>query len=226
MNASILIVDDEEYMLDLLSLILEENFSITTASNGENALQLLASHSFDLCLLDIMMPRINGFDVIKLLKRQGNGIPIIFVSARVELEDRVEGLELGADDYITKPFEPTEVLARVKSVLRRTKKYQGQERVKYPGIQINLSAREVWVEEMEVKLTPIEYELLVTLAQKPNHAFSREQLLERIWDYSFVGDIRTVDTHIKNLRNKLREARYKDKGIQTVWGYGYKWGVR
>lgn len=225
MKATILIVDDEDTMIDLLTFILEEDFSITTSNNGTKALQLLHNHSFDLCLLDIMMPWTDGFDVLKQLRRQGIEIPVIFISARGELEDRVEGLELGADDYITKPFEPTEVLARVKSVLRRTGKINDQQEFKQSGVRIHLSAREAWVYRVKLKLTPIEFELLATLLQHPNQAFSREKLLERIWDYSFMSDPRTVDTHIKNLRLKLRKAGFQGEGIQTIWGFGYKWGV-
>lgn len=225
MRASILIVDDEETMLDLLTFILEEDFSIYTSSDGSQALQLLHSQSFDLCLLDIMMPWTDGLGVLKQLRRKGNDTPIIFISARGELEDRIEGLELGADDYITKPFEPVEVLARVKSVLRRTSNKQDHQEIKQAGVRIHLPAREAWVSDVKMKLTPIEFELLATLIRHPNQSFSRQQLLEGIWDYSFMGELRTVDTHIKNLRLKLRKAGFQGEGIQTVWGFGYKWGV-
>ncbi|SFX80937.1 two-component system, OmpR family, response regulator ResD [Thermoactinomyces sp. DSM 45891] len=225
MKPSILIVDDEETMLDLLTMILEQDFSITTENDGAKALQLLHQQTFDLCLLDIMMPWTDGLDLLKQLRSLGNGVPVIFISARGELEDRVEGLELGADDYITKPFEPTEVIARVKSVLRRTGKELDQQEIKQSGIHIHLLAREARINGEKLKLTPIEFELLATLIQHPKQAFSREQLLERIWDYSYMGEARTVDTHIKNLRLKLRKAGFQEEGIQTIWGFGYKWGV-
>ncbi|MGG4446913.1 response regulator transcription factor [Brevibacillus sp. HB1.2] len=226
MDTSILIVDDEETMLDLLSMILEEDFSVSTASDGTMALQLLHNEAFHLCLLDIMMPWTDGFDVLKELRRTGDKTPVILISARGELEDRVVGLELGADDYITKPFEPAEVSARVKTVLRRTRKGQEIQEIKQSGIQIRLLAREVWVHGKKMKVTPIEFEVLTTLIQYPNQVFPREQLLAKVWNYSFNGDFRTVDSHIKNLRIKLREAGFQGEGIQTVWGYGYKWGVQ
>jgi two-component system response regulator ResD len=225
METSILIVDDEWYMLDLLTMILEEEFQIMTTSDGKEALELLSTQKFDLCLLDIMMPWIDGFEIVKQLKHKGITTPIIFISARTDLEDRVEGLELGADDYITKPFEPAEVVARVISVLRRTKR-TSEEYLNCSSIHVDMSAREVWVKGKEIKLTRIEYELLITLLRKPNQAFSREQLIQNIWDYEFHGDVRTIDSHIKNLRYKLREVELQDRVIQTVWGYGYKWGVR
>lgn len=224
MSNSILIVDDEEMMLDLLSMILADEYEITTSSDGGKALELIQKQTFDLCLLDIMMPWMDGFKLLKQIRGVGNEMPVIFISARADLEDRVEGLELGADDYITKPFEPAEVLARVHSVLRRTNKLQDSYEIKHLGIRMDLASKEAWAHGAKLKLTPIEFELLSTMIQHPNQVFSREQLLEKIWNYSFMGDVRTVDTHIKNLRLKLKKAGFSGAGIHTVWGFGYKWG--
>ncbi|MFC7441812.1 response regulator transcription factor [Laceyella putida] len=222
---SILIVDDEEHMIDLLTRILKDEFNVTAATDGKMALGLLKQKHFDLCLLDIMMPSMNGWDLLKQMKHEKIETAVIYVSARAEVEDRVEGLELGADDYITKPFDPTEVVARVKSVLRRTAKRTQSDQLYFEGIRIDLSRREVWVNEKELKLTPTEFDLLITLAVHPKQAFSRDQLLEKVWGFDFCGDTRTVDTHIKNLRIKFRQAGLQGDPLQTVWGFGYKWGV-
>lgn len=224
MNPSILVVDDEVHMLDLLTMTLEEDFTITTAFNGEEALYLLKEHTFDLCLLDIMMPIVDGWSVLRQMREEKIEVPVIFLSARGEVQDRVEGLQLGADDYITKPFEPAEVLARVHSVIRRIIKQRDKDRFAFHGIQIDLARREVWFEQQEIKLTPTEFDLLITLAQYPNKAFSREHLLDRIWGFDFCGGARTIDTHVKNLRIKLRQVGFEEDLIQTVRGYGYKWG--
>jgi DNA-binding response OmpR family regulator len=225
MKPSILIVDDEEHMLDLLTMILEDDFTVTTAKSGKAALNLLRTDSYDLCLLDIMMPIVEGLDVLRQMKKEKIEVPVIFISARAEVEDRVEGLELGADDYITKPFEPVEVVARIKSVLRRTMQNKS-DKLYFKGIRIDTARREVWFHEKEIKLTPTEFDLLLTLAENPKQAFSREHLLEKVWGFDYCGDTRTVDTHVKNLRVKLRQAGFEEELIQTVWGYGYKWGVQ
>ncbi|MRG27082.1 response regulator transcription factor [Laceyella tengchongensis] len=225
MKASVLIVDDETRMLELLSMILKPEFSVTVTSCGREALRLSRSNSFDLCLLDIMMPGMEGRELLRQLRKEKTDLPVIFLSARSDLEDRVEGLELGADDYITKPFEPMELVARIHTVLRRTRKRSQKQEGLAKGLQIDWARREVWYDGEEIKLTPIEFHLLRTLAQHPKQAFSREQLLEKVWGFDYYGDARTVDTHIKNLRTKLRQAGLQEEVIQTVWGFGYKWGA-
>jgi two-component system response regulator ResD len=225
MKASVLIVDDETRMLELLSMILKPEFSVTVTSCGREALRLSRSNSFDLCLLDIMMPGMEGRELLRQLRKEKTDLPVIFLSARSDLEDRVEGLELGADDYITKPFEPMELVARIHTVLRRTRKRSQKQEGLAKGLQIDWERREVWYDGEEIKLTPIEFHLLRTLAQHPKQAFSREQLLEKVWGFDYYGDARTVDTHIKNLRTKLRQAGLQEEVIQTVWGFGYKWGA-
>lgn len=224
MEPSILIVDDEEEMLTLLTLILEEEFCVTTASDGVEALELLQSGSFDLCILDIMMPRLDGMELLRALNRNQNPIPVILLSARGETRDRVAGLEEGADDYITKPFEPVELVARVKSVLRRAGSVLEENAAKPAvGIRIDEEGRTACVEGRELRLTRIEFDLLSTLAGAPGRAWSREELVERIWGLDFPGEERTVDTHVKNLREKLKRAGKSSDLIETVWGYGYKW---
>ncbi|TCW40684.1 two-component system response regulator ResD [Laceyella sacchari] len=225
MKASVLIVDDETRMLELLSMILEPEFSVTVTSCSREALHLFRSRSFDLCLLDIMMPGMEGRELLRQLRKEQTDLPVIFLSARSDLEDRVEGLELGADDYITKPFEPMELVARIHAVLRRTRKRGQKQEGLANGLHIDWARREVWHGGEEIKLTPIEFDLLRTLAQHPKQAFPREQLLEKVWGFDYYGDARTVDTHIKNLRTKLRQAGLREEVIQTVWGFGYKWGV-
>jgi DNA-binding response OmpR family regulator len=225
MKASVLIVDDETRMLELLSMILKPEFSVTVTSCGREALRLSRSSSFDLCLLDIMMPGMEGRELLRQLRKEQTDLPVIFLSARSDLEDRVEGLELGADDYITKPFEPMELVARIHTVLRRTRKRSQKQEGLAKGLQIDWARREVWYDGEEIKLTPIEFHLLRTLAQHPKQAFSREQLLEKVWGFDYYGDARTVDTHIKNLRTKLRQAGLQEAVIETVWGFGYKWGA-
>lgn len=223
MRASILIVDDEKEMLDLLTWILRGEFEIITASDGEEALERLKERDFDLCLLDIMMPGRDGLDVLKTMQKEKIDVPVIFLTARAETEDRVEGLEQGADDYIVKPFEPREVIARIRSVLRRTSRREAGERITVDGLVLDLTGRTARVRGRELKLTRIEFDLLSLLIRHPGRAFSREELLEKVWGVDFLGDERTVDTHVKNLREKFRTAGYPPESIETVWGFGYKW---
>ena len=223
MIASILIVDDEKEMLDLLTLMLRGEFDVITASDGEEALKRLKERDFDLCLLDIMMPGLDGLDVLKTMRQEKIDVPVIFLTARAETEDRVEGLEQGADDYIVKPFEPREVIARIRSVLRRTSRREAGERVSEDLLVSDLTGRTARVRGKELKLTRIEFDLPTLLIRHPGRVFSREELLEKVWGFDFLGDERTVDTHVKNLREKFRMVGYPPEAIETVWGYGYKW---
>jgi DNA-binding response OmpR family regulator len=225
LGASLLIVDDEEHMIELLSMILENDFEVTTAMSGEGALRCFRQRPIDLCLLDIMMPGMDGLELLRRIREEDASIPVLFITARAQLEERVEGLESGADDYITKPFEPAEVLARVKSVLRRAGKMGNSDVLVLQGLRVDHKERRAWVDGNPLKLTPIEFDLLLTFVRHPRQAFAREQLLDRVWGHPFEGDVRTVDTHIKNLREKLERAGLKGQGIQTVWGYGYRWGA-
>ncbi|MGC8777984.1 MAG: response regulator transcription factor [Candidatus Caldatribacteriaceae bacterium] len=219
----ILVVDDEKAVGDLLKMYLEkEGFEVVVAHDGEAALKAVQNHHPALILLDLMLPKKDGWTVCREIRKVSN-VPIIMLTARGEEFDRILGLELGADDYIAKPFSPREVVARVKAVLRRVQmQEEGKTRhVHYDCLSIDYEARTVKVKGKELNLTPKEFELLWFLAKNPSRAYTREKLLEVIWDYDFSGDTRTVDTHIKRLREKLEEAG-APPCIKTVWGYGYK----
>ena len=220
----ILVADDDESIVDLIALYLgKEGFAVITARDGEEALSQVARHSPDLVVLDIMMPVKDGWEVCREI-RQRYGMPVIMLTARSEDYDKILGLELGADDYITKPFNPRELVARVRAVLRRSRQSGGESRLlQHPGLEVNLDEFTVTKEGQPVALTSKELELLWLLAGRPNQVFSREQLLTRVWGYDYTGDTRTVDTHIKRLRQKLGPGRGWD--IATVWGVGYKFEV-
>lgn len=226
-NPVILIADDDEHVLELLSLYLgREGFALLTARRGDEALQVAQTHEPDLIILDIMMPGMDGWEVCRELRKQSQ-IPIIMLSARDEDLDKILGLELGADDYVAKPFNPREVVARVKAVLRRTIVPQAETKpLVYPRLSIDLDQREVRVNGDLVALTPKEMELLWVLAANPGRVYSREQLLEQVWGYEYFGDTRTVDTHIKRLRKKLGSGSQRPWEIRTVWGAGYKFELQ
>lgn len=219
---NILIVDDEADMRHLIEMYLENSgFSCAQASNSLELFRLLEDREFDLILLDIMMPGEDGFQICRTL-RSRRDTPIIFLTAKGEEWDKVKGLELGADDYIVKPFSPGEMVARIHAVLRRTSSKKGNEQLlKVGGLTINKRARKVFVLNQPVTLTLKEYELLVFFIENSGQALSREQLLEHVWGMEYNGSLRTVDTHVKTLRMKLGKADY----IVTVWGIGYKFEV-
>jgi two-component system response regulator ResD len=229
-EARVLVVDDEERIRRLLRMYLErENFLVEDAENGEDALEMALNNEYDIILLDIMMPGIDGMEVCQEL-RKTKATPIIMLTAKGEETNRVQGFEVGTDDYIVKPFSPREVVLRVKALLRRsssTKYIQTDTVTKdilvFPHLSIDNDAHRVTVDATEINLTPKEYELLHYLALSPDKVFSREQLLKDVWNYDFFGDLRTVDTHIKRLREKLNRVSTEAAGmISTVWGVGYK----
>lgn len=220
----ILVADDDESIVELITLYLRKNgFEVITARDGVDALRKIAQHSPDLVVLDIMMPEKDGWEVCREI-RQRYRLPVIMLTARSEDYDKILGLELGADDYITKPFNPRELVARVRAVLRRSRQESDEPRLlQYRDLVINLDEFTAKKEGQPVPLTRKELELLWLLAGRPNQVFSREQLLSRIWGYDYTGDTRTVDTHIKRLRRKLGSSKSWD--IATVWGVGYKFEV-
>ncbi|MCK2157820.1 MULTISPECIES: response regulator transcription factor [Exiguobacterium] len=229
-EARILVVDDEERIRRLLKMYLErENFTIEEADNGETALEMALETEYDVILLDLMMPKLDGMQVCEEL-RKTKATPIVMLTAKGEETNRVHGFEMGADDYIVKPFSPREVVLRVKAILRRasaTKFLHTDAKTKdvivFPHLTIDNDAHRVTVESQEVNLTPKEYELLYFLAKQTDKVFSREQLLKEVWNYEFFGDLRTVDTHVKRLREKLnRLSPSAAQMITTVWGVGYK----
>ena len=226
----ILIVDDDENIAELISLYLtKECFETRIVYDGESALQEMNSFSPDLILLDLMLPGIDGYQVCREV-RQKSQTPIIMLSAKGEVFDKVLGLELGADDYLEKPFDTKELIARVKAVLRRYKTAAPAEpasdakQVTYPSLTINLTNYSVIYNGNTVEMPPKELELLYFLAASPNHVYTREQLLDQIWGYEYIGDTLTVDVHIKRLREKIKD--HESWRIATIWGVGYKFEVR
>ncbi len=226
----ILIVDDDENIAELISLYMtKECFETKIAYDGESALQEISGFSPDLILLDLMLPGIDGYQVCREV-RQKSQTPIIMLSAKGEVFDKVLGLELGADDYLEKPFDTKELVARVKAVLRRYKAsapsapVSNAKQVTYPSLTINLTNYSVIYNGRTVEMPPKELELLYFLAASPNRVFTREQLLDQIWGYEYVGDTRTVDVHIKRLREKIKD--HESWRIATIWGIGYKFEVR
>ncbi|MCW1928221.1 response regulator transcription factor [Bhargavaea beijingensis] len=228
-QVSILVVDDEERIRRLLKMYLErEGYEVDEAVDGDEALEMALGRDYDCILLDIMMPGKDGVEVCTAL-REEKMTPVIMLTAKGEEANRVQGFEAGADDYIVKPFSPREVVLRVKAVLRRSANYASvdpqtpKDLVVFPHLMIDNDAHRVTAEGKEVNLTPKEYELLYFLAKTPDKVFDREQLLKEVWHYEFFGDLRTVDTHVKRLREKLtRVSPRAAKMIVTVWGVGYK----
>lgn len=225
----ILIVDDDNNIAELISLYLtKECFETSIVNDGEQALKEFSSFSPDLILLDLMLPGIDGYQVCREI-RHVSDVPIIMLSAKGETFDKVLGLELGADDYIIKPFDTKELVARVRAVLRRFKAKQpavnpSEKSVSYPDLTINLTNYSVTYMGNHVDMPPKELELLYFLAASPNQVFTREQLLDHIWGYEYIGDTRTVDVHIKRLREKIKDNPHWS--IATVWGIGYKFEVK
>lgn len=231
-KSKILIVDDEQKIREVLRMYLEkEGFAVGEAADGREALSLVAIERWDLIVLDLMMPGIDGWSVCKEVRKTST-VPIIMLTARDAEVDRIVGLELGADDYVAKPFSPRELVARVKAVLRRSQftTPAGQpakpSALTYPGISIDLDSRRVLVNGKPANLTPKEYDLLYQLAKSPHRTYTRDELLEAVWGYDYLGDTRTVDTHVNRLRDKLLKASGSASYISTVWGVGYKFEVK
>ena len=226
----ILIVDDDNNIAELISLYLtKECFYTKIVNDGEEALQAFEQYTPNLILLDLMLPGIDGYQVCREVRAKSN-IPIIMLSAKGEIFDKVLGLELGADDYILKPFDSKELVARVKAVLRRYQPIKQEEPasdikcVTYTDLVINLSNYSVLYQGQQIDMPPKELELLYFLAASPNQVFTREQLLDHIWGYEYIGDTRTVDVHVKRLREKIKD--HANWSLATVWGLGYKFEVR
>jgi DNA-binding response OmpR family regulator len=218
---TILIVDDEPHIVELASLYLEnDGYNVMSAGDGPAALQSIAEHRPDLIVLDIMLPKIDGWEVCRRLRHKGNDVPIIMLTARGEDVDRIVGLELGADDYMVKPFNPRELVARVKAVLRRAEgPAPAGEVLRVAQLEIAADRREVRIAGADVRLRTKEFDLLFALAERPGFVFSRDQLLDRVWNYDYAGGTRTVDVHIARLRDKLGGSGVR---IETVWNVGYK----
>lgn len=225
MAKKVLIVEDEANIAELLHLYLEkEGFETKVANDGGKGVELFRSFQPDLVLLDIMLPTMDGWTVLKKIREQ-DATPVIMLTAKGETNDRVAGLEQGADDYIVKPFEMKEVLARIHAVLRRTSSHeaeaQGAKKLSFDKLVINLDSYELLVNGQRIDTPPKELELLFHLASSPNRVFTRNQLLDEVWGFDYFGDSRTVDVHIKRLREKLEDVSDQWR-LKTVWGVGYK----
>ena len=227
----ILIVDDDNNIAELISLYMtKECYETLIVNDGESVLPAMESFDPNLILLDIMLPGMDGYQVCREVRAKYN-VPIIMLSAKGEVFDKVLGLELGADDYIEKPFDSKELVARAKAVLRRYKAIpvatdtsKEEKSVEYPDLIVNLTNYSVLYKGVTVEMPPKELELLYFLASSPNHVFTREQLLDQIWGYEYIGDTRTVDVHIKRLREKIKDHDHWK--LSTIWGIGYKFEVR
>jgi len=219
----ILVVDDEEDLRTMLSSYLAAGgFEVTEATDGEQGLALLASRDFDLVVLDVGLPGLDGFEVLREL-RVTSDVPVIMLTARTEEVDRVVGLTVGADDYVTKPFSPRELTARIAAVLRRARSIHGRgDLLEFEGLRIDLGAREVFCEDRPVELSALEFDLLSTLARAPRRVFTRDQLMEQVWGGDFFLMDRVVDVHISNLRKRLGDSSADPRFIATVRGVGYK----
>jgi DNA-binding response OmpR family regulator len=228
MPTKILVVDDDSNICELLRLYLEkEGYQVFFANDGEAAVAAFAAHGPDLILLDIMLPALDGWQVCREIRKTSR-VPIIMLTAKGEVFDKVLGLELGADDYVTKPFDTKEVLARIKAVLRRAEGAKAAEpalkEVHFDKLSVNLTNYELRVDGKKVDAPPKEMELLFYLASNPNRVFTRNQLLDEVWGFDYYGDSRTIDVHVKRLREKL-EGVSDQWSLQTVWSVGYKFAT-
>ena len=227
MKTKIMVVDDDPNIRELVRLYLEkEGFEVTCAERGDEAVKLFRASPPNLMLLDVMLPGMDGWQVCREVRKISN-IPIIMLTAKDETFDKVLGLELGADDYIVKPFDMKELVARIKAVIRRFQVADAPEKeLVFPGLTINISQYTVTYMGKPLEMPPREIELLYFLASHPGMVFTREQLLEQVWGYDYFGDSRTVDVHVKRLREKLSGGEELGWQIKTVWGVGYKFEVK
>ncbi len=223
MKQNILVIDDDKNIREVVKLYLrKEGYEVTEAADGAIGVDLFFGKQYDLVILDIMMPVQDGIETIKQIRAKSN-VPVIMLTAKGETFDKVLALELGADDYIVKPFDPKELVARVKAVIRRSTQDEKTDVLEYPNLKIDIQNYQVIYEGKELQMPPKEIELLHFLASRPNKVFTRDQLLEQVWGFEYFGDSRTVDVHIKRLREKFKDG--EPWQIKTVWGVGYKFEV-
>lgn len=223
----ILVVDDDASIRQLLQITLQvEGYEVVLAEDGAQALTLVDTEQVDLIVLDLMLPHMDGWEVCRKVREKGD-LPIIMLTAKDDEVDTILGLKQGADDYITKPFSPRELVARIEAVLRRSNRKSGGSKfcLHFPGLTVDLSRRAVTVNGEDMEVSPKEFDLLWEMGQRQGQVYSRESLLDKIWGYDYYGTTRTVDVHIKRIRAKLEEAQPKYTYIQTVWGVGYKFEV-
>ena len=226
MSGKILLVEDEHSIAEpIIYNLKQEGFSVTHVDEGPIALEIFSEEKFDLIILDLMLPEISGLDICRSIRKESD-VPIIMVTAKDSEADRVAGLELGADDYVTKPFSVRELMSRVRAVLRRTttttKTNKNDKSIKSGNIEINLSKYEAKVDDKNIDLTPREFELLYAFCENEGNLMSREQIFDEIWGYSFIGNTKTLDVHIQRIREKIEKYPRKPKRLVTVRGVGYK----
>ena len=228
--SKILIVEDEESIADLEKDYLElSGFEVEIENTGDIGLKRAMAEDYDLLILDLMLPGVDGFEICRQV-RENKNTPIIMVSAKKDDIDKIRGLDLGADDYMTKPFSPSEMVARVKAHLARYERlmsssHQENEIIEIRGLKIDKTARRVWINGEEKNFTTKEFDLLTFLAQNPNHVYTKEELFHQIWDMESVGDIATVTVHVKKIREKIEYDTAKPQYIETIWGVGYRFKV-
>lgn len=221
----ILVIDDEWNVRNLIRIYLKRNgFEVTEAKNGYEGVTLAEARSFSLIILDVMLPDMDGWKVCQKIRETKN-TPILMLTARTDTKDKVKGLSIGADDYLVKPFDSDEFIARVVALLRRSsiaESMNSNKTITYQELTIDVEGRQVLVREQPIEFSPKEFELLLVLAEHPRRAFDRETLLDKVWGTDFFGDFRTVDSHVRNIRHKVRNAGLSFNPIETVWGVGYK----
>lgn len=226
LQGRILVVDDDPHIRELCRLYLNQaGFEVDEAEDGEDALSRVTRVAYDLMVLDLMLPKVDGFDVLSDVRGRDQWLPVVMLTAMGDEEDRILGLDMGADDYMIKPFSPKELVARVKAVLRRAvmgPKADERARIHHPGLLIDTDQRTVQVGQETIALTPREFDLLCFFATNPKQIFSREHLLDRVWGFEFEGDSRTVDVHVTRLRQKLLASSSPYEYLDTVWGQGYR----
>ena len=222
-SPKILVVDDEENIRSLVETYLRnDGYDVVTAATGEEAVERVATDAPDLVILDVRLPGIDGFEALRRIRRDSN-VFVIMLTARTDESDTLIGLEVGADDYVSKPFSPRELVARVRAMLRRARgDAKSDEALRFAGISVDLAKREVLVDEAPVTLTALEFDLLTALASAPGRVFTRRQLIERVWGWDFYGEERVVDVHVRNLRKALGDAADSPRFVTTVRGVGYK----
>ena len=229
MGRTVLVVEDDAHVVRLVRLYLEQDgHEVVSAGDGLAGLRLARESEPDLVVLDLMLPKLDGISVCRILREESD-VPIVMLTARAEVSQRLEGLDMGADDYVTKPFSPRELAARVRAVLRRTareKAETGPSTLTCNGLEVSLLSRKVWVEGLEVAVTPTEFRILAMFMKEPGRTFTRDQIIDRVFGYDFDGFDRTIDVHISNLRKRISDGRggKGSRRIQTVYGAGYRFG--
>lgn len=224
MGSNVLIIEDEDSIRKFISINLEKNgFKVFEANNGEDGIEIVRNNQIEILVLDIMLPGIDGYAVAKILRKEYPNLGIIMLTAKGQDEDKILGLECGTDDYITKPFNPTELVLRVKSIERRIKKTSELDDINQNEFKIDSYSRKFYRGNLEIELTPTEFSIVDIFLKNPDRAFTREEIMQMVWGYDFYGDTKIVDVNIRRLRSKIEEDAANPVYIETVWGVGYRW---